>query len=117
MADIASVGCLNPKQNAVDTFSNYFSYITSSFNFFDLSVCFDYVTKSFDNPRIKTANFSFPKISSDEVFKQLSSLDSKSTAFLSAPGFVGIESIIFKDCSEELGICCLVDFFIEAANL
>ena len=105
VTDIASVGCLNPKQNAVDTFSNYFSSITNSFNFLDLSVCLDYITKSFENPRIKISNFSFPEISSDEVFKQLSLLDSKS-----APGFVGIDTIIFKDHSEELGFV-LADLF------
>jgi hypothetical protein len=87
-------------------FSNYFSTITDIFTFTELSTCSVFIKKCFKfncslMKRLKRScnggKFYIKEFSSEEVGNALKDMRSDSD-----PGFVGIDAIVFKECSEEL---------------
>ena len=81
-------------------FSNFFSSVTNRFTFIDRSICNAYVDKIFNNFKynksINNDSFNFTPFIDEEILKALVSMK------ISSPGAVGIDSIIFKECANEL---------------
>ena len=100
---------INSSQDLVDTFSNFFASILKSFKFIDINDCKSYLNSLFKSDSILAShsnkNFEFTPVSEDAVFKKLEKLNPRS-----APGSVGIESRIFKDCADEIKIV-ITDLF------
>ena len=92
---------INSSQELVDTFSNFFSSILNNFKFINIKDCKLYLNSLFDSNQILASysnnNFEISSVSVDTVFDKLGKLNPRS-----APGSVGIESRIFKDCASEL---------------
>jgi hypothetical protein len=94
-------------------FSNYFSSITDVFKFTELKICSLFIRRCFKSnislmKRMKMngidGKFKIKEFSTEEVGTALKEMRSDSD-----PGFVSIEAIIFKECSDELKhvICSL----------
>jgi hypothetical protein len=95
---------LNSDVDLANAFCNYFATITVAFNFLTLSVCLSYVDNFFmTNILFKSFNnipkFKLKLLTKDEVVEGM-----KSLAVNSGVGEVGIESIIFSACADELGL-------------
>ena len=94
----------NSDLDLATSFCNYFSTITLIFDFLSLSLCISYVTNFLStelNLRQQadmTDRLVITSFSREEVVKALQSLTANSGV-----GEVGIESIIFVECAEELG--------------
>ena len=95
---------LTSAQDIVNSFSNFFASILNSFKFLAFEVCINYTHNLFNSiPSLvklndpSRAKFQLDIITAQIVADKLGTLNSKS-----APGVVGIESRIFKECNDEL---------------
>lgn len=90
-------------QDVVNAFANYFSSILKNFVFYSLSNCLTYIDKHLHSNQLTVDKlngvnlFEFTEITPDRVSHTLSSIDK-----VSSPGFVNIDSRVFKSCNTHI---------------
>jgi len=112
---------IHSSNDLVNAFSNYFATILNKFNFINLDCCKLFIDNFFENSSSlknlipnDSVKFEFGATTTVEVNSRLKKLNSKS-----APGSIGIEANVFKECSDELTpiICELFNLCLKQNSI
>ena len=112
---------IHSSNDIVNAFSNYFATILNKFNFINLDCCKLFIDDFFENSSSlknlrpnDSVKFEFGATTTVEVNSRLKKLNSKS-----APGSIGIEANVFKECSDELTpiICELFNLCLKQNSI